>query len=232
MIKNPLLERLDNIVHGFGGRNDRMPDIFAAYWGSRPVQHERHGIRIAVVEHPTEDCGEADGMLTSRAGLLLSIATADCVPVLFAQKNGKEVAALHIGWRGAFDSIVQNLVNLIRSRGGEPCEWYAAIGPSAAACCYEVSPGLIKQFRERFDIPFDVMAPRSSFLNLAGIVLWQLERAGFTQVSASSECTICHCESVNGGFSYHSYRRDRETRTPIVDVQWSVIAISNTAHDE
>lgn len=166
---------------------------------------------------------------TTRTGLLLSIATADCVPVLLANKNGKEVAALHIGWRGAYDAIVHKFVELLHSRGGNSRDWYAAIGPSAGKCCYEVSAELIRQFQERFNMPDGTIIAGSSFLNLLGIVRWQQAQAGFAQISAFSECTICHREDVSGDFSFHSYRRDRETRVPMRDVQWSVIAISNNA---
>jgi YfiH family protein len=229
MIKSPLLNQLDSVVHGFGAREDKMTDFFPAYWGDRPVQRERHGTRIAVVTRAQEDCGEADGMFTDQAGLLLSIATADCAPILFARTDGKEVAALHVGWRGALDGIVHRFAELLEARGGKPSDWYAAIGPSAGACCYQVSSELIEQFRQRYDMPTSLIAPRPRYLNLAGIVERQLLRCGFTSISTSSECTICHCndlDSVGRGFKFHSYRRDRETRTPKVDVQWSVIAIA------
>ena len=73
-------------------------------------------------------------------------------------------------------------------------------------------------------MPARVIASAAGNLNLAGIAAWQLEQAGFTTFSAAPECTICHPGDT--GFAFHSYRRDRETRTPIKDVQWSVIAIS------
>jgi YfiH family protein len=231
MIKHSLLTQVGNIIHGFGTRHESLSDIFPAYSKNRPIQHERHGTRIAVVAREKEDCGEADGMFTDRAGLLLSIATADCVPLLFAKTNGQEVSALHVGWRGAHNGIVQNFVELLHSRGGSPRDWYAAIGPSAGACCYEVSVELIRQFGERFDMPMSVIAPCPPYLNLAGIVHWQLERAGFAQISTSDECTMCHRgngNGVEGGFSFHSYRRDRATRTPVEDVNWSAIAIANS----
>jgi YfiH family protein len=225
MIKSPALAKLENIVHGFGTRDDDMSDIFPGYWADRPVQHERHGTRIAVIENAGEDCGEADGMFTDRPGLLLSIATADCSPVLLARADGKQVAALHVGWRGAHAGIVDKFADLLRERDGKPEEWIAAIGPSAGHCCYEVSEELIDQFRERYGMPRELVSPQPRRLNLAGIVEWQLARAGFGSVSACPECTLCHPSRGPAGFAFHSYRRDRETRTPVVDVQWSVIAI-------
>jgi YfiH family protein len=216
------------IVHGFGTRRDDMARRFPEYWARRPVQRERHGTRIVIATGPNQDCGEADGMLTGHPGLLLAIATADCVPVLLARRDGREVAALHVGWRGAHAGIVGRFAALVRERGGDPGDWRAAIGPAAHACCYEVSPALIDDFMERTGLPQATVSPRPRRLDLPAIVRRQLEQAGVDRVSAQPDCTMCVRDGDgdgSSGFAFHSYRRDRETRTPMVDVQWSVIAI-------
>jgi YfiH family protein len=225
MLSSPLLDRLDGIVHGFGRRHDDFSRLLPALWARRPIQRERHGIRIAIPGKPNEDCGDADGMLTDRPGLLLAIPTADCVPLLLARQDGREVAVLHVGWRGAHAGIVGAFAALLRERGGAPGDWLAAIGPAAHACCYEVSPELIDAFMERTGLPRAAVAPHGRRLDLPAIVRWQLGQAGFERVSQQAECTMCHGDA-DGRWAYHSYRRDRETRTPMVDVQWSVIAIA------
>jgi YfiH family protein len=224
MLTSPLLDH-PAIIHGFGRRHDDMAQRLPGYWANRPVQHERHGTRIAIATAPNEDCGEADGMLTDRPGLLLAIATADCVPVLLARRDGGEVAALHVGWRGAHAGIVERFGALVRERGGDPGDWLAAIGPAAHACCYEVSADLIDDFHARTGLPRETIAPQPRRLDLPAIVRWQLAQAGVEQVSAQLECTMCRRDG-DSRFAYHSYRRDRETRTPVVDVQWSAIAIA------
>ncbi|MFC5460841.1 polyphenol oxidase family protein [Massilia niabensis] len=224
MLTSSLLD-LPTIVHGFGTRCDNMASLMPDYWRRRPVQHERHGTRVAVVTEPNEDCGEADGMLTDRPGLLLTIATADCVPVLLAHNNGSEVAALHVGWRGAQAGIVDAFAALVRARGGDPSDWIAATGAAAQACCYEVGPEVIDGFVERHGLPREFVAPRDRMLDLPAIVQWQLQRAGIGQVARRTECTLCHCRDDDGDPTFHSYRRDHATRIPVVDVQWSVIAL-------
>jgi copper oxidase (laccase) domain-containing protein len=119
MLTSPLLDH-PAIVHGFGTRHDDMARLLPDYWADRPVQHERHGTRIAIADHARQDCGEADGMLTDRPGLLLAIATADCVPVLLARRDGREVAALHVGWRGAHAGIVERFGALVREAAARP----------------------------------------------------------------------------------------------------------------
>jgi YfiH family protein len=222
--RSTVLESVDSVVHGFGSRHDDMAQHFAQYWERRPVQHERHGTHIAIADSARQDCGEADGMFTERPGLLLAIATADCVPVLLARKDGKAVAALHVGWRGAYAGIIARFAAMLAARGDRAGDWLAATGPAAGDCCYQVSPELIARFGERYAMPARVIASAAGKLNLAGIAAWQLAHAGFTTFSAAPECTMCHPGDT--GFAFHSYRRDRETRTPIKDVQWSVIAIS------
>jgi YfiH family protein len=223
MLTSPLLDH-SAIVHGFGRRHDDISRLLPDLWARRPVQRERHGVRIAVPTRANEDCGEADGMLTDRPGLLLAIPTADCVPVLFARQDAREVAALHVGWRGAHAGIVGCFAALLRERGGDPAAWLAAIGPAAHACCYEVAPELIDSFHARTGLPRELVAPHGRRLDLPAIVRRQLAQAGFERVSTQSECTMCHGDA-DGRWTYHSYRRDRATRTPKVDVQWSVIAI-------
>jgi copper oxidase (laccase) domain-containing protein len=126
---------------------------------------------------------------------------------------------------GAYAGIIDRFAELLAARGDGPGNWLAATGPSAGGCCYQVSPELIVQFAERYVMPPGIIASEAVNLNLSGIAAWQLERAGFATFSAAAECTMCH--PGPGGYSFHSYRRDRETRTPIEDVQWSVIAISS-----
>lgn len=224
MLTSPLLDH-PAIVHGFGTRHDDMAALLPDYWPRRPIQHERHGTRIAVVTAANEDCGEADGMLTDRPGLLLAIATADCVPVLLARRDHREVAALHVGWRGALAGMVDAFAALVRARGGDPADWIAAPGPAAHACCYEVGQDVIDAFVARWDLAPGFVAPRPRRLDLPAIVRRQLERAGIETVAARAECTMCHTRA-DGRWTFHSYRRDRATRTPVVDVHWSAIAIA------
>jgi copper oxidase (laccase) domain-containing protein len=89
-----------------------------------------------------------------------------------------------------------------------------------------VSEEVIESFRARYAIAQALLAPQPRRLNLAGVVRWQLERAGFGAVWSSGACTMC---ATGAGFVYHSYRRDRETRLPSVDVQWSAIAVAAKA---
>jgi copper oxidase (laccase) domain-containing protein len=78
----------------------------------------------------------------------------------------------------------------------------------------------------RGDFAPGFVAPRPRRLDLPAIVRRQLERAGIRAVAGRGECTMCHTRAV-GRWTFHTYRRDRETRTPVVVVHWSAIAIAH-----
>ena len=85
-----------------------------------------------------EQCS-GDALLTDQAGVLLSVRTADCLPILVVDPRLRAVAAVHAGWRGAAAEIVRNSVNEMgRVFGSRARDILAAIGPSIRVCCYEV----------------------------------------------------------------------------------------------
>ena len=82
---------------------------------------------------------EGDALLTDQPGILLSVKTADCLPVLLVDPKRRVVAAVHAGWRGALARIVEKAVGEMRRLyGSDPRTLLAALGPSIRACCYEV----------------------------------------------------------------------------------------------
>ena len=78
-------------------------------------------------------CGEGDALFTDEPGLVLSVITADCVPVLVAGPEG--LAAIHAGWRGIVGGVIPAALEKMK---GAPADWTAWVGPAIGACCYEV----------------------------------------------------------------------------------------------
>ena len=92
-----------------------------------------------------------DALLTDEAGILLSVRTADCLPVLLVDPKRRAVAAVHSGWRGALARIVEKAVGEMRRvYGSEPRNVLAVLGPSIRACCYEVGEEVVEAFQGRF----------------------------------------------------------------------------------
>jgi YfiH family protein len=94
---------------------------------------------------------KGDGLMTDRPGILLGVQTADCTPVLVADRKRKVVAAFHAGWRGTVRRIVENGIGRMRLEfGSKPEDLIAAVGPGIGACCYQVGEELLSEFESQF----------------------------------------------------------------------------------
>jgi len=94
---------------------------------------------------------KADGMISAVPGVLVAIQTADCIPVLVADRRQRIVAAFHAGWRGTVKRIVELGVGKMRLEFGcRPGDLVAAIGPGATQCCYAVGEELLSEFESQF----------------------------------------------------------------------------------
>ena len=92
-----------------------------------------------------------DALLTDQTGILLSVRTADCLPVLLLDPKHRAVAAVHAGWRGALARLVEKAVGEMRRvYSSEPESLLAVLGPSIRACCYEVGEEVAEAFQGRF----------------------------------------------------------------------------------
>ena len=118
-----------------------------------------------VDEHPVHPL-RGDALLTCAAGLLLAVQTADCVPILLADRRRRAVAAVHAGWRGTLARIAEKALGRMRMEFDTRAEDVVAVlGPSIGACCYEVGPEVAQAFaaqfpeaRDWFEGPFDRLA--------------------------------------------------------------------------
>jgi len=112
-----------------------------------------HSNAVVVATHadasrPTPRKG--DGLMTDEPGLLLGVQTADCIPVLVADRKRRVVAAFHAGWRGTVKRIVESGVGRMRLEFGcRPEDLVAAIGPGVGACCYAVGEEVLSSFESQ-----------------------------------------------------------------------------------
>lgn len=120
----------------------------------------------AVVIPQCETVLQGDALFTREPGVLLTIQTADCIPILFADNRTRAVAAIHSGWRGTLKRIAEKTIGRMRMEfGTRPEDVVAAIGPGIGGCCYEVGHEVTKEFaaqfpnaRAWFEGPFDAIA--------------------------------------------------------------------------
>jgi YfiH family protein len=138
---------------------------------------------------------EADAGYTRDSGHLLSVLTADCVPILVYHPDGV-IAAIHAGWRGIKSEIIPK--TLIRL----PSAPVAVVGPAIGSCCYEVGDDLASDFENRFGSEVVDRSRSKPHLNLVRAAVDQLLSAGVAELEASYLCTSCHPDL------FFSYRRD------------------------
>jgi hypothetical protein len=210
----PALLAVPGLVHGFerrgedAGRSETRDEARARVRaalrdrGRLQLLTQVHGCRVVAAPAPGRP--EADAALTTRAGVLLGIETADCLPVLLVDPRRRAVAAAHAGWRGTAAGISTAVVQSLVDDGSRPADLLAALGPAIGPCCYEVGEELRDAFGPLADAVFRSGPRGRPHLDVREANLRQLLQAGLRpeRVEHVAECTRC----MPG--RYHSYRRD------------------------
>ncbi len=153
----------------------------------------------------TPPLGEADALACAEPGVAVGVKTADCVPILLVDPTGRQVAAVHSGWRGTQLRIVHKVARRLVETGAREQTLLAAIGPCIRACCYEVSDELAETFRSTFGPSAAVRRGARWHLDLVQVVEDTLLAAGLARGqidTGTAECTACDARR------FFSHRRD------------------------
>jgi YfiH family protein len=98
-----------------------------------------------------EEAPKGDALITREPGVLLTVQSADCVPILLADIKKHAVAVIHSGWRGTAQRIAEKTLGRMQMEfGTNPRDVLAAIGPGIGGCCYEVGHDVVKEFATKF----------------------------------------------------------------------------------
>ncbi len=92
---------------------------------------------------------KADAVITDQKKLPLGILTADCVPILIYDNVANIIAAIHAGWRGAFNGIIKNVINFMLKKGCRIKNIHAAIGPCITQKNYNVKQDFVRRFIQK-----------------------------------------------------------------------------------
>lgn len=115
--------------------------------------HQVHSNKILFVENNTSfkesNTMEADGMVTNQTGIILSIITADCLPILFAHKTKPLIAAIHCGWQGLINGIIPNTIHHFKTMGYSTKDLVVGIGPCIHQESYEVDQTFYNNFLQQ-----------------------------------------------------------------------------------
>lgn len=108
--------------------------------------HQVHSPDVVTVTGPLPAPARADGLVTATPGLALTVLTADCQPVLFADSDAQVIGAAHAGWRGALSGVLEATVDAMVALGARREGIHAVIGPSISQRAYEVGPEFLDSF--------------------------------------------------------------------------------------
>jgi len=166
--------------------------------------HQVHSATVVTVTEPRDDKPRADALVTKTPGIALSILTADCQPVLFADSQAGVVGAAHAGWRGALDGILEATVDAMVDLGATREKITAVIGPSISQRAYEVGPEFLDNFMNadpEFARYFAQGEGDRLHFDLPGFGLNRLRAAGVGHAEWTRHCTYADPAR------FYSYRR-------------------------
>jgi YfiH family protein len=151
--------------------------------------------------HAIEDC---DALITNQKDIMLTIMTADCVPILLFDTKQKVVAVIHAGWKGTEQEIALKTVEKMKESFNSKTEdILAGVAPSIGKCCYEVDWNVAKHFKHIENSYED--KGEKQMLDLPYINRKQLLHAGLKKgnIEMSNVCTACEVGN------YFSYRKEQ-----------------------
>lgn len=164
----------------------------------------------------------ADALVTDRPGVLLGIVTADCAPVLLADREAGVVGAAHAGWRGAVAGVTDSVIARMEELGALRERIAAAVGPCIAARSYEVGHAMAAELvaldpaNERFLIEGPAGTPH---FDLEAYVVARLAAARIAQVEALGIDTYADEDR------FYSFRRATHLGEPTYGRQLSLIGL-------
>ena len=174
--------------------------------------HQVHSPKAVFVKGPwTGERPHADALVTTAKGIVLTILTADCAPILLADAESGVIAAAHAGWKGALGGVLHATVDLMRDHGAQPGRITAAVGPCIHQPSYEVGPEFENRFLEanaglgRFFAPG---AGDRRLFDLPGFCAERLAAEGVSKVEILPLDTCAHPSQL---FSYRRSVHEKAT---------------------
>lgn len=148
---------------------------------------------------------EADASVTTTRGVVCVVQTADCLPILLCDAAGTRVAAVHAGWRGLVNGVVEATLARLQKPADQILAW---LGPAIGADVFEVGDEVRDAFvgsAAEASVCFRPHAPGQWHADLARLARLRLQRAGVTHIYGGIGCTFSDAQK------FFSYRRDKVT---------------------
>lgn len=163
-----------------------------------------HGIKVVRLDAHSPQNLEADACWTDQSGIVCTVLTADCLPVLLASKDGTVVAAAHAGWRGLVDGVLEATIAALPKAPQQLMAWMGpAIGPTAFQVGAEVRSGFVSKNPDD-ECGFTPDGERFK-ADIFCLARQRLLRAGVTEIRGGGLCTYSDAER------WYSFRRNSVT---------------------
>ena len=188
--------------------------------------HSAVAVLLSDLANSTDDQRpDADAFVTTRRDVALAILTADCVPVLFADRDNAVIGAAHAGWRGANGGILESTIAMMCDNGAKLSHIEAVIGPAIAKSSYQVGDDcrnavMTKHPKASQFFTIDPNAAEKYLFDLPAFTAWQISRIGLTQIT---DLAIDTYDIANNLFSH---RRATHTQSPDTGRQITVIGMT------
>ncbi len=167
--------------------------------------HQVHSADVVTISEPlATPPPEADALVSATPGLALAVLTADCQPVLFADRNAGVIGAAHAGWKGALNGILEATLEAMEKLGARRADTVAVIGPTISQRAYEVGQEFLDCFMEADPdyVRFFANGNGGRYqFDLPGFGLARLRQAGIGAANWTGHCTYQDREQ------FYSYRR-------------------------
>ncbi|MFN4212414.1 MAG: peptidoglycan editing factor PgeF [Microgenomates group bacterium] len=213
----------NHYISGFGTRAlgdarhiDNIFNFFnqaGIYYKTIVAPEQIHSVNIAVISEEVninlKKVEEVDGLITKNSNTVLTIKTADCLPIIYVDKKNELIGISHQGWRGSLKKMTQKMVIKMLELGSKLEDILIVFGPSIGNCCYNIDEDRYYSFLEEFDGYSDKIFHRQGgrrYLNLPLLNYLLLVDVGIPKknIDFFPFCTKCDRQR------FFSFRRDKD----------------------
>lgn len=157
---------------------------------------------IVVSANPEQQSIDADGSVCNQAGVVCVVQTADCLPILLTTNNGNKVGALHAGWRGLCNGIIEKGIAAMMTQPDQIIVW---MGPAIGPNYFEVGEDVFNAYDNTYpgsSQVFKATGDRKWHMNIYEAARQVLHKSGVNQIYGGDHCTYTDEKH------FYSYRRD------------------------
>ena len=165
------------------------------------LMNQIHSADVLELNQRPDELPSVDALITTVPNLNLTVKTADCAPVFLVDINTKIIAAIHAGWKGALQGVIETTLLKMLSKGAHISTIRAAIGPHLQKESFQISQDMVKLFSENERAKFMSEKAQGVFFDFDAYLIHRLKRVGISNIDSIGLDTY----TLN---DYNSYRRE------------------------